>query len=208
MLGFYLYKLHSLAIESNEIFEVRCTKVNPPLISYKNAFLKYADYINDPTDAKLDDLDNFMEEYVGGMRSYVKEENEWLYLNDNYINGWDFKLIEPNYMKEVAGYQQEMYKGYRDEALRMIEFVDGQRQNNEFSEMFNDARERREKYENLYFETFDKAVAIKDWRKLFGRLPVPEGCTEENMNIPDTSGSIKWEEPTVVPEEVDPEIIS
>lgn len=205
---FYLYKLHSLAIESNRIFEVRCTKVNPPLISYKKAFLKYADYLNNPTEEKLNDVGKFMDEYVNGMRNYIKEENDWLYLNDTYINSWDFKLIEPQYMKEVARYQHEMYRGYMDEAKLMTELTDGQRGNEEFPDLFAEARDRRIKYSNLYFGAFDKAVLIKDWRKIFGRLPVPEGCSEENMTIPDTTGSIKWEKPVVVPAEVDPKIIS
>lgn len=208
MFSFYLYKLHSLAVENNKIFEQRCLKVNPPLISYKNAFLKYADYLNNPTDEKLKNIESYFNGYVEGMRNYVKEENDWLFLNETYINSWGFKLLEPQYMKEVAGYQHEMYKGYRDEALRMLELIDGQRKSEEFSEMFQEARDRRMKYENLYFENFDKAVLIKDWRKLFGRVPVPEGCTEENMDIPDTSGSINWDGPTPTPVIIDPDKVS
>ena len=46
---------------------------------------------------------------------------------------------------------------------------------------------------NNYNDIFEKAAPLKDWRKIFGMVPLPEGCTEENMTIPDTSGSIDWE---------------
>jgi len=42
---FYVYKLHSLAVEGNRIFALRCTQVNPHLITYKKAFLTMADCI-------------------------------------------------------------------------------------------------------------------------------------------------------------------
>lgn len=208
LFGFYTYKLRTLAVEGNKIFEERCTQVNPHLISYKNAFLQYADYLNDPTEEKLKEVGNYLNDYVEGMRNYVIAENEWLDKNEVYMNKWDFKMFEPWYLKEVANYQHEMYRGYRDESLRMLERVDEQRMGEEFNSMFAEARDRRIHFENLYFEKFDEAVLIKDWRKIFGRVPIPVGCTEENMQIPNTSGSVNWGTPTPEPVLIDPENVS
>lgn len=57
-----------------------------------------------------------------------------------------------------------------------------------------------------------QASEIKDWRKIFSYVPLPEGCTKETLTIPNTSGSIDWEgksatpSPTLVP--IDPNFAS
>lgn len=200
--GFYLYKLHSLALEGNKLFAFRCTTVNPPLIAYKNSFLKFSDVINNASYKKYTDeeVKSFYEGYISGMKEYVPEETKWLDMEKSYMNRWDFKLIEPDYIKQAAEYQWKMYEGYRDDAKYMLELVDNGGAAEEITAKFNDARDRRDKYEQLYYDYSDKATAINDWRKFFGRLPVPEGCNEDNMRIPNTSGAINWSgEPTPTP---------
>ncbi|MCJ7805004.1 hypothetical protein MUP35_04730 [Patescibacteria group bacterium] len=192
--GFYLYKLHALALEGNKIFEQRCLKVNPHLINYKNSFLKFADAINSTKKYTDKEVESFMEEYISGMRAYVPEEDKWLETDKKYINRWDFKLIEPWYVKEASVYQLKMYEGYRDEAFWMLKLYDNKTPNEELSAKFYEAREKRNKYIDLYNEIFDKAAPLRDWRKIFGMLPVPAGCTDENTIIPNTSGSIDLEE--------------
>jgi len=190
--GSYLYKLHALAVEGNNIFEQRCLKVNPHLISYKNSFLKFADYLNNPEKYSDEKVKKFLDDYISGMKSYVLEEDKWLEMNKKYINRWGFRLIEPWYVKEASIYQMGMYEGYRDEAFYMLQLRDNKNPA-EASAKFYEARERRSKYVGLYNDIFEKAAPLKDWRKIFGMVPLPEGCTEENMTIPDTSGSIDWE---------------
>ncbi len=193
--GFYLYKLHALAVEGNSLFEYRCLHVNPLLISYKNSFLKYANYLNkypDTTETPEQVL-KYLADYISGMKAYVPEETKWLGLQEKLFHRWDFQLFEPPYMKQVSEYQWKMYEGYRDDAKFSLEIVDKP----ELQEKIrpgdiSEARQNRDKYINLYFETFDNASQINDWRKYFGRVPIPAGCTEENVNIPDTSGSINW----------------
>lgn len=195
----YLYKLHSLAVEGNKIFEERCTTVNPPLIAYKTAFLKFADAINNPKKYESVEYLDYLNEYIEQMRIYLDAERNWTFKNYNYIYRWDFKLFEPSYFKEVAGYQQLMYEGYLNEAKIMIERIDGQMDSDELSKSFSEARDNRLKYEDLYFRGTEKATAIRDWRKIFGNVPLPSGCTEENMRIPNTIDSINWDGPTPAP---------
>ena len=206
--GFYLYKLHSLAVVGNKIFEQRCLKVNPHLISYKNSFLKFADYLNNPKNYSGEEVKSYWDSYISEMRAYVPEEDKWLEVDKKYINRWDFKLIEPWYIKEASVYQLEMYKGYRDEAFYMLELYDNKTLSEEFSTKFSEAKDRRSKYVGLYEDIFDKAAPLKDWRKTFGMVPLPAGCTDENTRIPDTSGSINWGTPTPTPVTKDPEIVS
>jgi len=198
---FYLYKLHALAIEGNRIFEYRCTNVNPPLIGYKKSFLQMADYFNNPDGNAHVDVGAAFENYNSGMKAYVEEEDKWLEMQKLYTNRWDFKLIEPWYIKQAADYQWKMYEGYRDDAKYLIETYNAGGATEEINAKFNEARDRRDKYESLYYEFFDEASAISDWRKIFASVPIPEGCNEENMTIPNTSGVIDWEgkSPDVTP---------
>ena len=210
--GFYLYKLHTLAIEGNNIFALRCTKVNPPLISYKNSFLKFADCLKNPDKYASGEMMEFFNIYVSGMRAYVPEETKWLEMQQEFINRWDFKLIEPWYIKQASEYQWKMYEAYRDDAEYMLETYEAGGADENITAKVKDARKRRDEYEQKYYEFFDRALEIKDWRKVFGHVPVPEDCSEETLIIPNTSGSIDWEgksatsSPTIVP--VNPDSVS
>lgn len=198
LFGFYVYKLHSLALEGNKIFEQRCLVVNPPLIAYKNSFLGFADSLKNPNKYTDDQLKKFFYDYIDEMRKYVLEETSWLETNGKFINRWDFQLIEPWYLKQAGNYQQKMYEGYRDDARYILEVYDSGGTDEELSAKLSDARDRRDNYSQLYFDLSDKASAINDWRKIFGRVPVPAGCNDSNLIIPDTTGAMDAE-PTPIP---------
>lgn len=208
IISFYLYKLNSLAIEGNKIFEVRCTKVNPPLIAYKNSFISFTDALKTPNKYTDNEVKKFFYDYIEQMRSYVPEETKWLEINQKYLNRWDFKLIEPWYIKQAGEYQQKMYEGYRDDAKYMLEVYDSGGTNEELQAKFQEARDRRDEFSQKYFELFDRASEIRDIRKIFSNVPVPSGCTEENITIPNTYGALdtKTPEPSSVP--INPEITS
>ena len=191
--GIYAYKLRSLALEGNELFRQRCLRVNPPLISYKNSFLEMADMINNPENYKEGSGVESFENYIFQMEGYIGEEGRWLDAQSEYVNRWDFQLFEPWYIKQAAEYQLKMYEGYRDDAKYMLETYDAGGVTEEIAAKFKEARDRRDKYSQLYHDFFKEALLINDWRKVLGNVPIPEGCTEENMTIPNTSGSINWE---------------
>ncbi|MEK7497379.1 MAG: hypothetical protein AAB656_00475 [Patescibacteria group bacterium] len=195
LFGIYFYKLHALALEGNKIFEYRCTNVNPQLISYKNSFLKFADYLKNPNKYTDDEVKSFLDGYIMGMRDYVDEENKWLEMQGNFMNRWDFKFVEPDYLKEAGGYQWKMYEGYRDEAVYMLATYDNGA-TEEITAKFKEARDRRSKYVGLYEDIFDREAGRSDWRKYFGSVPVPEKCNDSNLIIPDTSGALDQQGPT------------
>lgn len=196
VIGFYLYKLHALALEGNSLFEYRCLHVNPPLISYKNSFLKYADFLNTYPNTKYtpEEVQGFLDGYINGMRAYIPEETKWLDMQKKFINRWDYQLIEPWYIKEGGTYQWKMYEGYRDDAVSLLNITDNPDSAKDVKlGDVSEQRQRRDTYSQKYFVFFEKASEIRDWRKFFGTVPVPKGCTEENIMIPDTSGSIDWD---------------
>lgn len=194
---FYIYKLHSLAVEGNALFEYRCLHVNPPLIAYKNSFLKYADYLNSYPDTEYtpEQVGNFISGYIEGMRAYVPEETKWLEMQKKFIDRWDYQLIEPWYMKEAGLYQWKMYEGYRDDAVSLLNLIDHPEtaDPNLKPGDTSEERDRRDSYSQKYFDFFEEASKIPDWRKRFGSVSIPEGCTPENTFIPDTSGAIDWD---------------
>lgn len=194
--GLYLYDLHALALKSNEIFEQRCLTVNPALIAYKNSFLGFAEGMKKPGKYSDKQLADFYSGYIEGMRNYAPKEAFWILVQSDFVNRWDFKLIEPWYIKEAGDYQIKMYEGYRDEAQASVDVVDGKITTEEYKTRFTDARDRRNKYTDLYNGVFDKAMPIRDWRKIFASVPVPSGCNDGNLIIPDTSGAL---DPTPTP---------
>lgn len=203
--GLYAYNLHALALESNRIFGYRCTHVNPPLIAYKQSFLKYADFLNTypNTSYTPDEVQGFIDGYIDGMRKYIPEEAKWIAMQKEYVNRWDFMLLEPDYMQILAKYQLQMYQGYLDDAQGMIDMVDNPELAKTVSAEFtSEQRQRRNMYEKLYWDTFDQARDIADIRKIFGQVPIPDGCTEENTTIPDTAGAINWDRPSSIPSDV------
>jgi len=209
--GVYAYKLRSLAHEGNDLFEQRCLNVNPFLIGYKNSFLEMADVINNPENYEEGSGIGVFENYIWQMGIYLEEENKWLEAQSAYINRWDFQLFEPWYIKQAAEYQIKMYEGYRDDARYMLEIYNAGGATEELTTKFNEARDRRDKYSELYFTFGNEATEIFDLRKFLVIIPAPNGCTEENMTIPDTSGSIDWEEdiePTPNPAILDPDSVS
>lgn len=197
--GFYLYKLHSLMVEANNIFAIRCTTVNPPLISYKTSFLSFADYLQNPGNYVDKDIKTFYNGYTSGMRSYVKEENKWLALQKNYMNRWDFQLFQPWYIKKAEELQWNMYLGYRDDAQYLLDIGDQKIVPKDPFSGNSEARDRRDKASQEYFDFYQKAVEVKDWRKFIQFVPYPSVCTEENTTIPNTSGSIDWNGKSATP---------
>lgn len=198
----YAYKLHSLAVDGDKIFAFRCTNVNPHLIAYKNSFLKFADYLNNPKKYTVDDARGFFDDYISEMRVYAEEESKWLEMDQKHLDRSDFKLIEPWYIKEAGGYQLKMYEAYRDFARYTVQTFDAKSPSDNYEVIINEIKDRREKYEKLYFELYGEALEINDWRKIFGNVPMPKKCKEENLIIPDTSGALNWDgtpTPTPIP---------
>lgn len=193
--GLYLYKLHALAVEGNRIFEYRCVNVNPNLIAYKKIFLMLADQMNNPDWASQDQVNTLLGAYVSHMRSYISTEDVWLAMDKKFTERWDFQLIEPWYIKQAGVYQWKMYEAYRDDAKGIVDIWDHPEKASADvlrPDYVSEARQRRNFYTDKYFEYFQYASSIPDWRKYFGSVPIPKGCTKENTTFPDTGGSLHW----------------
>lgn len=214
-LGFYIFKIHSLAVEGNRIFGLRCKEVNPYLISYKNLFLKYSEYVNkfvqqgSLNDQDKDKLVKYFKNYLEKMEEYTKAEKNWLAIQKKFMERWDFKLFFPWYMKKGIQYQYEMYQGYLNDALYILAIKDEKKM---FSDKFSKARDQRNEAIERYNDFLFKMREIKDWRKYFMSVPLDKFCTEENLKIPSTENAIDWEKnlqeqiPEIMP--IDPQTVS
>lgn len=199
LFGFYLYKLHSLSVEANNLFANRCTKVNPYLISYKSAFLNFADYIQNPNKYSENDIKSFYNGYISGMRNYVKAEDNWLTVQKEFMNRWDSQTFQPWYIKKAEDLQWKMYKGYKDDAQYILDIGDQKVALSDPYSLDNKVRDQRNKAGNEYFDFYQKAIQINDWRKYIQYIPYPSVCNEKNTTIPETSGSIDWGEKQATP---------
>lgn len=190
----YLYKLHALAVEGNAIYEKRCISVNPQLIGYKKIFLMYAEQVNNPDWASGEEMVALMHSYIEHVRQYICAEDKWLAENGRFINRLDFRLIEPEYLQKAGKLQQSMYEGYREDAQSMVDLWDHPENAEKITSVdyVSPQRQKRDNAIDAYFSYYDEVAAINDWRKWFGRVPVPKGCTKENTTFPQTEGSIKW----------------
>lgn len=211
--GFYLYKLHSLSLLGNKIYEYRCINVNPHLISYKNSFLKFADFANNPNKLSKEEAFGFYDGYIFEMRAYIPEETKWLKMQQKYMNRWDYKLFLPRYFKIPFELETKMFEAYRDDAQYMVDIFDKKLTFEQINTNYPEPRQRRDKYNQLLFDFFNKFSEINDWRKIFTQVTSPKGCTKENETIPDTSGSIEWgnKAPTSFPpqiKDIDPSVSS
>jgi hypothetical protein len=191
--GFYLYKLHALAVEANNIFAIRCTTTNIPLIKYKISFLNMADGVNYPGKYTTEEFRGFYDGYLSGMKNYVKEEDKWLAIQNKLIKRWDFQLIEPWYIKKSEDLQWKMYQAYRNDAQYILDIGEQKIVLKYPFSGTSEVRDRRDKASQEYFDFYTKAIAIKDWRKFFGQVSLPKACNGRNLSIPDTTGSIDWE---------------
>ncbi|MCX7955835.1 MAG: hypothetical protein N2593_01860 [Patescibacteria group bacterium] len=215
--GFYLYKLRSLSIEASNIFGLRCTNVNPLLIGYKKAFINFGKYFRpDSTDEEAKLAIQYFKSYLSQMRSYVKEENNWLKTQKKFMNRWDFKLFIPWYIKKGSVYQWQMYQGYRDDAQYLLDIADGKIKIENIDKIKREpteARIKRNKYIDQYNKFLEQLAKIRDWRRYVMYYGIPKGCTEENTTIPDTEGALNQNEdepPNILPDifRIDPDLIS
>jgi len=198
-LGFYLYDLHGSMVEANNIFAIRCTTVNPPLIAYKTSFLNFADAIQNPDKYTTEQIKGFYNGYNSGMKKYVTEENKWLSLQNNFMNRWDFQLFQPWYIKKAELLQWKMYGAYRDDAQYLIDIGDQKIVLKDPFSLNNEVRDRRDKASEEYFNFYQQATEIRDWRKYIQYVPYPNVCNEKNTTIPNTAGSIDWEGKSATP---------
>lgn len=186
----YLTRYHQLAIEGWSYFNDRCNNINPSLIKakkqhiYLSSIMAGAVTLDNPEDIIVEIAK--LGEYS---RAYMLLEDGWIKKQSGYINRWDFKLIEPEYVKKAGYYQVLMYQSYRNyyEAISdVLTPVDQKKEKNiDGTEAYNrsvTSKENINKYRQLYSDSFDEGAKTVDFRKMFGRVPEPD-CPEENLNI-------------------------
>lgn len=188
--GSYLYKYHVIAIEGWSLFNDRCNNINPSLIKAKKQHIYLSSIMaGTVTLDNPEDIIGEIEKLGEYSRAYMLLEDGWIKKQSGYINRWDFKLIEPEYVKKAGYYQVLMYQSYRDyyEAISdVLTPADQKKEKNiDGTEAYNrsvTSKENINKYRQLYSDAFDEGVKTVDFRKMFGRVPEPD-CPEENLNI-------------------------
>lgn len=194
----YAYAFRSLGIEGNKLFEERCNKVNPALISYKNSYLEFMGIIGSPSEHTQEEVLGKMYEYYQGVKNYIPLEEEWTGKQYAFVRGWGFQLFMPDYVRKLGNYQLEMYQSYLDQAKAIVHVIDGMNdpdQTQSETRANLDIARKTMETSNRYFTAYDEAGKRRDWRKVLLGSP-PLNCPPENLIIPDTSFEAIFPSPT------------
>lgn len=171
------------------LFNDRCNNVNPLYIKTRNQHLYLGSVISG--DVKIDSSEKLVAEiknlsaYASG---YLDKENQWLNNQEKYLNRWDFKLLEPEYVKRAGNYQLLMYQAqynyYKTVSDFFAPFAAGKQEKPSNSDTALKDLDKyaadMQNYRKLYFDAMDTGVNVKDWRKIFAQVPEPN-CPEENL---------------------------
>ncbi len=164
--------------KSGRLFDERCNKVNPAMISYKNSYLQFWEMIKNPKNHTKEETRGKMAEYIEGIKKYIPLEDGWLSKQTSFVESWDFQAFQPKYVKDLAILQLKMYTSQRDSTRIIPDLWEGKPYDSTL------AKKAQEDTDN-YFEAYENAKEMKDWRKRLWQSP-PLNCPEENLIIPDT----------------------
>ena len=182
--GLYIYKYHSLALEGWRLFNDRCNTVNPELIKVRNTHLALGAAISGKATPSAQQFETGLKSLPEETDQYLKLEKVWLDNQNAYLNRWDFKLLEPEYMKTAGKYQLAMYQGYYDYYKTVSSFFSGDSDNGNTLDLMDKYYSEIHTNRDLYDQAFDTGVKTKDWRKVFAQVPEPN-CPEESLIIPE-----------------------
>lgn len=195
LFSIYLLKLRLLAIETDNLYALRCTETNLPLIAYKKAFLNFAYCLQNSDQCADDEVYNYYQAYIQGAREYIPKENEWLKRQQKLIERLDFQFFMLPLIQTAAEYEWKMYEAYRDDAQMIIDILDKDLDVHADSLQNNNDQIKFRKYQNqrLYHETLDLISDSPDLRLFILNLPLPSQCNDDNLYIPETVNAIDWD---------------
>ncbi len=192
--GLYVYKYNALAMEGWKLFNERCNNVNPALIKVRNTHLGLGAAMSGQATPSAEQFEKDLLALPETANRYLTQEKVWLDKQGAYINRWDFKLLEPEYIKSATRHQLAMYQSYYDYYKVVGDFFsagfNAKATGTKFDfegnpiELMDKYLYERNTNQDLYFKAIDKGQKIKDWRKMFAQVPEPN-CPEENMHIPE-----------------------
>jgi hypothetical protein len=99
----YLIKYQQIVNEGSEIADKQCLLVEP-LIKEKNGLYNDSLQLNTASGSAEDYMKNNAS-YLDVSRKYIKAQEEWLSIENEFINRWDYKLIAPSYIKDLSRLQ-------------------------------------------------------------------------------------------------------
>lgn len=179
-----------LVDEGSVIADNECLIVNPLLIERKNSYLKSMKVYQ--TSGIGEEYLKEIENYRLVAQKYVNAQKEWLKIQGNYINRWDFKLVVPPAVKNAILAQYTAREADMNAAITMIELIESRNTQRQteltkiIAEQTKKAKESNDKSSSIYFSprTFD-------FRIHFTKIPQSK-CSPENFDFPDTFDPFKF----------------
>lgn len=185
LLGAYLYGFQQLVIEGSVLADEHCMKVNPLVISRKNAYLEQMNLIL--ASASAEEVHQALQNYQIASDLYLAEENKWLSKQRSYLDGEMFKLMMPAYIKTAAEFQYQMYEAeYKSSLYTNQAFsIQDQTQQMEITSKVIEETNKSKVASDNYNKAWDDNKGKFDWRFRFIKVPKSD-CPAENFDMPDT----------------------
>lgn len=198
----YIFTFQYLVNKGSEIVDEHCIKVNPYIIARKNAFnYQYQIMMS----GKLDGFKAAWDKYFIASSKYINAEKQWLPKDRNFLDGQLFNFMMPEYLKDAANFQYDMY--YHDYLssvyINEANFENDKTKQLELSQKTVDEAKLRDSAESKYNAIWDDNKGKKDWIFWIVKVP-PSKCPAENNNIPNTP-NIFDPTPTPQPEGANPD---
>ncbi len=184
LFSMYIWKFQQVVTEGSLLVDEHCIKVNPLIIDRKN---KYTDQYNIMTaQGSVDEYMDALAKYRVSAATYTKEEKIWLDKQRKYLDSKDFNQLMPDYMKEAANHQYNMYEAQYLSSFYLLqdfEEIDKGKQadlGKKVLEETNRSNDEQDKYNAVW----EREKGKSDWRFNFVKVPVSK-CPAENNDFPE-----------------------
>jgi len=198
----YLLTFQFLVNKGTELVDEHCIKVNPYIIARKNAFnYQYQIMMS----GKLDGFKAAFDKYFIASSKYLTAEKQWLPKERMFLDSKLFNYMMPEYLKDAANYQYDMYNHdylsllYINEAF----YEKDKTKQLQLSQQTEDEAKLRDSAESKYNAVWDDNKGKKDWRFWIVKVP-PSKCPAKNNDIPNTPNLFE-PTPTPLPENANPD---
>lgn len=186
LLLLYIFLYQQIVNKGSSLADDQCLNVNPIMIEKRQHYINSIKIIQ--TSGDVDDYWKEVEMYLSSARQYIDAQSLWLENQKKHMNGLDFKIIVPSYMKRAASLQYDSREADLRATAALVELLEKKDTTdevliNELSETVIAETERAKRAEQEYADLWDSTPGKNDLRKFFINIPESR-CPAENFDLP------------------------
>lgn len=199
----YIFTFQYLINKGSELADEHCINVNPYIIARKNAFnYQYQIMMS----ANQEGFKAAFDKYFVASDKYLKAEKQWLPKDRKFLDSQLVNLIMPQYLKDAANFQYDMY--YHDylSSLYINEAYYEKDKSKQLvlSQKTVEEAKYRDSAASNYNAIWNENRGKTDWRFWIVKIP-PSKCPTKNYDIP-SSPNLYQPTPTSQPGSANPDV--